>query len=155
MCKDFFRKCTGFGKKSFNNIFNYVRFYYKSMREDNPYDKYFESDGLAWKMFGTSTKHLPPVRDGLLSMHNSKPSRTETHKEEVLAFLDNFFEGESNDIDKPADAGKSKIRYTNLEWTTIHNKYKESCTKLGRTSIDYDKFTGIRYVTVEYFNIMN
>ena len=143
MCKDFFRKCTGFGKKSFNNIFNYVRFYYKSMREDNPYDKYFESDGLAWKMFGTSTNHLPPVREGL-SMHRRETMKTETHKVEALAFLDNFFEGESNDIDKPADAGKSKIRYTNLEWTTIHGKYKDSCDKLERNHVDYNRFTGIR-----------
>ena len=114
------------------------------MREKRPYDKYFEKDGLAWKK---TTRHLPPPReDDFIQESTVKaPSKEETDIVEVLAFLDNFFESSANDIDHPPDAGKSEIRLTRLDWTSIHSEYKERSEKQGIRVVSYSDFAGYRY----------
>ena len=46
VCKDFFRFCSGFGKKGFYKLLNFVENYDTENRPESPCHKYFRKEGL-------------------------------------------------------------------------------------------------------------
>jgi hypothetical protein len=141
VCKDFYRKCTGFGRRAFNKICHFVQNYNNPDRVNTSFDKYFDKDGLIWKLCGTSSRHLPKVQRSIINISDVKSKKKE---EEVVAFLDRYFQ--RGDIDLPGDA--EGIRYTRLPWTMVYDKYLESCKTLDLEPANYNYFCSIRQVNV-------
>ena len=142
VCKDFYRKCTGFATKAFNKLLNFVITYDEDDRCNSYYDKYFSNGGLIWKVGGSHTSHLPTARVDLMSSTSDLSNRVKGLEQtrSVLAFLDDHFV--SGDIDQPGD--EKDIRYSKVPWIDVYEQYTASCVRQGISSVRYERFCAIR-----------
>ena len=145
MCKDFFRFCTGFGKKSFNKLLKYVENYAVEGRPESPYDKYFRKDGLQWVLCGRATLHLPEeIVEDIDMPYTLKPvvvKQSDTDLEYLLIFLDDHFE--RSYVDR--DPATRSIRYVRTLWIVVHDKYSEYCIKMRLKPLGYERSCELRY----------
>jgi hypothetical protein len=146
VCKDFFRKCTGFNKKHFNKILNYVRRFNEAGRQKSPFDKFLNSNdrSLLRTLCGNCNSHLPSPRYDF-NTNTEQRKTTDLIKGNVLAFLDAHFK--KGDIDQ--EGGEEAAQYTRDDWKVIFAKYEEHVKGLELSKIArYEKFCSIRYVIV-------
>jgi len=122
--------------------FDLLKEYHLPGRQEWTYDKYFRQEGLAWILHGRASLHLPQGwnSNDFDQERELKLTKSSIVLENVLAFLDNYFQ--SNDIDCPGV--QVDIRYIRLPWCAIYDKYVQYCKKLRLKPTRYDKFTAIR-----------
>ena len=146
---DFYRKCTGFGKKAFDKLYKFVVNYGMVGRSESPYDKYFTKEGLTYALYGRASLRIPEPVEEFNETFTPKPQKSkkqDTDLEHVLLFLDDYFD--LHDVDR--DPTKPIFRYIKTTWHQVYDEYMMFCNRMNLKPARYDKFCSIR---CDYFHV--